>query len=123
MFKNLSGFKHLTQDQIDRWSQELIVLLKDTIGKEAGSIEEYINVAYAAGATLVTLDKLIPFQLETMQPGSAALLVGQLHGLGFNVTTYTVDTEPEWQFMSVIGIDGIYKNNISMGLILEGSAP
>jgi len=87
------------------------------------SIEEYINVAYATGATLVTLDKLIPFQLESMQPSGAALLIGQLHALGFNVTTYTVDTEAEWLFMSAIGIDGIYTNNIPMGLMLEGSAP
>ncbi|WP_455208398.1 glycerophosphodiester phosphodiesterase [Kaarinaea lacus] len=87
------------------------------------SIEEYINVAYATGATLVTLDKLIPFQAEVTQPGSAALLIGQLHALGFNVTTYTVDTEAEWMFMSTIGIDAIYTNNIPMGLSLEGSAP
>ena len=87
------------------------------------SIEEFINVAYATGATLVTLDKLIPLQAEVAQPGSAALLVGQLHALGFNVTSYTVDTEPEWLFMSTIGIDAMYTNNIPMGLSLEGSAP
>ena len=87
------------------------------------SIEEYINVAYATGATLVTLDKLIPLQAEVAQPAGAALLVGQLHSLGFNVTTYTVDTESEWLFMSTIGIDGIYTNNIPLGLSLQGSAP
>jgi glycerophosphoryl diester phosphodiesterase len=87
------------------------------------SIEEYVNVAYALGATLVTLDKLIPLQAEVAQPGGAAMLVGLLHQYGFNVTAYTVDTEPEWMFMSSIGIDGIYTNNIPMGLSLEGSAP
>lgn len=87
------------------------------------SIEEYTNVAYALGATLVTLDKLIPLQAEVAQPGSAAMFVALLHQYGFNVTAYTVDTEPEWLFMSSIGIDGIYTNNIPMGLSLEGSAP
>ncbi|HEY5602317.1 MAG TPA: glycerophosphodiester phosphodiesterase [Gammaproteobacteria bacterium] len=86
------------------------------------SIEEYINVAYGLGADLVTLDKLIPGQFDSLQPGSAALLVAQLHALGFNVTAYTVDTEAEWLFMSAIGIDAIYTNDIPLGLLLEGSA-
>ncbi|MCI0504561.1 MAG: glycerophosphodiester phosphodiesterase [Gammaproteobacteria bacterium] len=86
------------------------------------SIDEYINVALALGAQLVTLDKLIPALLDSMQPGGAVLLVGQIHSLGLNATVYTVDTETEWLFMSEIGIDGIYTNDIPMGLSLEGSA-
>ncbi|MFO7579349.1 MAG: glycerophosphodiester phosphodiesterase [Nitrosomonas halophila] len=85
------------------------------------SLDEYVSVAFSLGAQLVTLDKLIPMQLEFAQPDGAALFVNQLHALGFAVTAFTVDTEPEWMFLSAIGIDGIYTNNIPMGLVLEGS--
>ena len=86
------------------------------------SMMEFISVAIATDSRLVTLDKLIPNQLELAQPGGAKLLVAELHSYGFTVTSYTVDTEPEWLFMSAIGIDGIYTNNIPMGLLLEGGA-
>jgi len=86
------------------------------------SIEEYIDVAFATRATLLTLDKLILGQLDEIQPVSATDFVEQLHSLGFNVTAYTVDTEQEWFVLSDIGIDGIYINDIPLGLSLEGSA-
>ncbi len=81
---------------------------------------EFIDVAFATNSQLVTLDKLIPAQLELEELGSAKSLVAELHSHGFNVTTYTVDNESEWLFMSTIGIDGIYTNNIPMGVLLEG---
>ncbi len=84
------------------------------------SIMEFIDVAFATNSQLVTLDKLIPAQLELEELGSAKSLVAELHSHGFNVTTYTVDNESEWLFMSTIGIDGIYTNNIPMGVLLEG---
>jgi glycerophosphoryl diester phosphodiesterase len=83
------------------------------------SFEQYLNVALATGARLVTLDKLIFGQMEQLQPGSSALLIDQLHLLGLNVTTYTVDTEAEWLFMTAIGVDAIYTNDIPMGLMFE----
>jgi len=86
------------------------------------NIEEYIAVAVHTDTTLVTLDKLILGQLDDIEPGSAADFVEQLHVWGFNVTAYTVDTDEEWMVMSDIGIDGIYINDIPLGLSLEGSA-
>jgi hypothetical protein len=64
----------------------------------------------------VTIDKLILFQIEQLQPGSGALLLQQLHQQGFTVTTYTVDSEPEWLLLTSLGIDGIYTNDISLGV-------
>lgn len=83
------------------------------------SIDEYVSVAIGTSATLATLDVLMVMQMEQASPGSAAMLVQQLHMLGFVVTTYTVNTESEWLFLKSIGIDAIYTDNIPMGVEME----
>lgn len=83
------------------------------------SINQYVGVTSAL-AQFATLDKDFVFQLEQTQPGSAMQLIGFLHQLGLLVTVYTVDTEAEWLFLAAIGVDGIYSNNIPLGLALQG---
>lgn len=83
------------------------------------SLEEYVNVAYSIGAQFVTLDKLILIQLELLQPGSGALFIQQLHQMEFTVTSYTVDTESEWELLSAMGVDGLFTNDIPMGVSFE----
>ena len=45
--KKLSGkfaiVRKMTEEQIQKWSQELIQILKQTIEKEAGHVEDYVN--------------------------------------------------------------------------------
>ena len=78
------------------------------------SLEEYIGVAYQLGVQFVTIDKLILFQIEQLQPGGGALFIQQLHQLGFSVTAYTVDSESEWLLLASMGVDGIFTNDISL---------
>jgi len=80
------------------------------------SIEEYIAVANQLGAKFLTMDKLVFYQAEQIQPGSASYLVNQAHLLGFEVLPYTVDTAGEWYLLSSFGVDGIMTNNIPMAL-------
>ena len=42
-FGTFGILKKMTQEQIEKWSQELPILLKETIKNEAISIEEYVN--------------------------------------------------------------------------------
>ena len=80
------------------------------------SIEEYIAVANHLSTRFLTMDKLIFYQAEQMQQGSASYLVNQAHEYGFEVLSYTVDTLEEWQLMESFHIDGIITNNIPMAL-------
>jgi len=80
------------------------------------SLDEYIGVAYQLGAKFLTMDKLVFFQAEHSQHGSASYLVNQAHQLGFEVLPYTVDTVEEWQLLKSFGADGIITNNIPMAL-------
>jgi len=47
-------------------------------------------------------------------------LVAQLHNIGIDSIVYTVNAQQEWQFLTALGVDGIYTDNIPMGLLLEG---
>lgn len=85
------------------------------------SLEQYIGVALMLGSQFVTLDRLMLLQMEMLQSGLGAMVVGQLHELGFTVTVYTVDTAPEWEMFAAMGLDGIYTNNIPMGLAYEAA--
>lgn len=83
------------------------------------SFDEYVGVAFQLGAEILTIDKLILFQLEQIQPGSGSIAIQQLHQLGFTITVYTVDSDTEWQLLESMGVDGIITNDIPMGLSLQ----
>ena len=51
---------------------------------------------------------------------TAAEIVGALHYYGFSVLVFTIDNQLEWMFMSEAGVDGMYIDDIPMGLMMEG---
>ena len=69
----------------------------------------------------MSLDVLILGGAEQTQPGSASVLVGTFHALLMDVLAYTVNTPEEWLFLSALGVDGIYTDDIPLGLGLQGS--
>lgn len=86
-----------------------------------GSMQEFLFTSFAVGSRAVALDSLILFQAEMSSPGSGAALVGLFHSFGLPVLAYTLNTEFEWAFAESLGVDGIYSDDISLGLMLQGS--
>ena len=85
-----------------------------------GSAGDYLFTLATGGARAAGVDKAVVQFLETQAPGTAALLVFQLHQIGLGVTVYTVNGEDEWMALNSLGVDGIYTDDIPMGVALEG---
>ncbi len=81
---------------------------------------EYVWALMQTQSRAASLESVFLAQAEETFPGSASLFIDQLHQLGLSALVYTVDTAPEWLFFSSLGADGIYTNDIPMGLMLEG---
>ncbi len=79
-------------------------------------IGSYITTLMGTGSHSASIDKLILLGDQA----SAANLVGLLHGIGFGVHVYTVLTPDEWDYFFNINVDGMYVDDIPMGLMLEG---
>ena len=72
-----------------------------------------------SGARAVDLDVLFLGQAEQIQPGSGAALVTSLHQLGFSVWAFTVNDPFGWGFLQFLGIDGIFIDDIPLGVALQ----
>ena len=83
------------------------------------SVEQYVGVALTLGARAVDLDVLFLGQAEEIQPGSGAGLVSLLRGLGFSVWSFTVVDESGWDFLQSLGIDGIFIDDVPLGVTLQ----
>ncbi len=83
-------------------------------------ISEYVQTLLLIDSRAASLDSLILAQAEQAQPGSGSDFIDLLHSLGLSALVYTIDLEPDWLFFSSLGADGIYTNDIPLGLILEG---
>ena len=81
------------------------------------SVAQFIGVAGDLGARAVDLD-VISLGID---PGSGADLVAFLHQLGFSVWSFTVEDADGWDFLQSLGIDGIFINDIPVGV--ERQAP
>ena len=85
-----------------------------------GSAGDYLFTLAASGTRAAAIDKAVVQLLESQAPGSAALLFDQLHQIAQRVTVYTVNDEAEWLLLATLGADGIFTDDIPMGLSLEG---
>ena len=82
----------------------------------------YIGTLFATGSSIASLDKLVLFMAsEPPKPVLAGLIVEALHDYGFQVLVYTVADQGEWWFVSTAGADGIFVDDIPMGLMMEGN--
>ena len=82
-------------------------------------VEQYVGVALVLGARAVDLDVSFLGLAEQTQPGSGAALVNFLHQLGFSVWSFTVEDEPGWLFLQSLGIDGIFIDDVPLGVGLQ----
>lgn len=81
-----------------------------------GSVAELMSTAAVVGAAVVEGDLAL---LES----TGALLVPTLHGLGFKVFGFTANTADEWAFLEALGVDGIYTNDIPLGVRSQPHIP
>lgn len=84
------------------------------------SMPQFFITLFGTQSYAASLDMLLLAMLESQYTGAAQVLVAQLHGFGMKTLVYTVNTPAEWMHFSSIGLDGIYTDNIPMGLELEG---
>lgn len=62
-----------------------------------------------------SLDKLVLFSMGN----ATGDLVYILHDSGCLVLVFTIDDETEWSILESVGADGMYVNDITMGLMME----
>jgi len=81
----------------------------------------YAMTLFGTGSSIASLDKNVLFMVsDPPHPSVAAVVVDLLHSYGFSVLVFTIDNELEWMFMSEAGVDGMYVDDIPMGLMMEG---
>ena len=80
------------------------------------SIEELIVTTAVVGARVVEVDLFLL--------GSAgAPLVHVLHSVDLKVFGWTANNAAEWHFLQSLGVDGIYTNDIPLGVDLQAPIP
>ncbi|MGH7305109.1 MAG: glycerophosphodiester phosphodiesterase [Candidatus Rokuibacteriota bacterium] len=80
------------------------------------SIEELIVTTAVVGARVVEVDLFLL--------GSAgAPLVHVLHSVDLKVFGWTVNNAAEWHFLQSLGVDGIYTNDVPLGIDLQAPIP
>lgn len=55
--------------------------------------------------------------------GAGAAFVDAAHALGLKVLGYTAENAQEWFILQLLGVDGIYMNDVPLGVTLEAPIP
>lgn len=84
-----------------------------------GSPLQFLLIALGLGSRALSVDMLFFGQAELSRPGSGAAFVAAAHSLDLSVWGYTVNVEPEWEFLASLGVDGIYTNDVALGARLQ----
>jgi glycerophosphoryl diester phosphodiesterase len=80
------------------------------------SVSELLGTAMALDVRVVEAD--LPMLAQT---GTA--LVPLLHSSGLKVFGFTVETAAQWTYLESLGVDGIYTNDIPLGLAAQAPVP
>jgi glycerophosphoryl diester phosphodiesterase len=80
------------------------------------SLQELLRTAALVGARVVEADLLL------LHPAGAPV-VQALHAAGFAVFGFTVNSGTEWDFLASLGVDGIYTNDVPMGVTRQAPLP
>jgi glycerophosphoryl diester phosphodiesterase len=126
----VSGLQVLGQAEIEERFDTTVTVIEKEHGlgltwAEIGTIfrlpgyrspEELLGTALAVEARVVELDY---FLLEA----SGEALVPALHALGLEVLGFTVDHARQWKFLESLDVDGIYTNDIRLGLKRQARFP
>lgn len=84
------------------------------------SIDEFVATAMAVGARVIEADLAF---FEPLGPTVGALVVDELRGFGLKVFGFTAGDETEWDFLESLGVDGIYTNDIPLGVARQAEIP
>lgn len=80
------------------------------------SITELLSTAVVTGARVVEADL---FFLS----GAGAPFVDLLHGFGLKALGFTANNAAEWLFLESLGVDGIYTNDVPLGVENQAQMP
>lgn len=83
------------------------------------SVGQFLGTAWLTGSTAVALDIVFLQLTEQSDPGSGGSLVGYIQSFGLSVWSFTVTDEASWLFLSSLGIDGIFIDNVPLGVALQ----
>jgi len=126
----VSGLQFLNEDQIEA-AVGLPVTLIDK-GLDLGlqwaelgpvfrlpgyrSLSELLRTAALTGASVVEADLLLLHS-------AGAPLIEALHAAGLKVFGFTVNSESDWDFFEGLAVDGIYTNDVPMGVRRQATIP
>ena len=81
------------------------------------SFEQYVGTVFGVGATCAALDIVL---LGQAGPG-AGFLVDTLQQFGLCALGFTATNAEEWGFLESLGVDGIYIDDIPLGVAIQGN--
>jgi glycerophosphoryl diester phosphodiesterase len=80
------------------------------------SLTELLQTAALTGASVVEADLLL------LHSAGAPLVEG-MHAAGLKVFGFTANSESDWDVLEALGVDGIYTNDVSMGVRRQPTIP
>jgi glycerophosphoryl diester phosphodiesterase len=83
------------------------------------SLGEALKTAAVIEARLIEADLAFFFGLGEAAP----FVVGQIQAYGLKVFGFSADSESEWSFLASLGVDGIYMDDVPLGVELQASGP
>ena len=82
------------------------------------SFDQYVATVFGVDATCSSLDILL---LGQAGPEAATFMVGTLQQFGVCVLGWTATNEQEWDFLQFVGVDGIFMDDIPLGVSIQGN--
>jgi glycerophosphoryl diester phosphodiesterase len=130
---SVSALQFLTPEQVTGATGWNVLIIDKTVGfglewSNIGgffrlpgydSIEQFAGVALALGSTAIDIDIQLLQQAEATAPGTGSYLVNSLQSYGVSVWSFTVQDTNGWEFLSSLGIDGIFIDDIPLGVRLQ----
>ena len=126
----VSGLQFLTKDEIEAATGQPVTLIDKTLGlglqwAELGlgerlpgyrSFGELFRTAALIGARVVEADLLLLHS-------AGRPLVEALQANGLKVLGFTTNSVKDWKFLDSLGVDGIYTNDVPMGVKRQAPIP
>ena len=126
----VSGLQFLTREQLEATFGEPVIRIDKKLDlglqwAEVGevfrlpgyrSFAELVRAAALTGARVVEADLLVLHS-------AGAPLVQTLHAAGLTVFGFTANSTNDWDFLESLGADGIYTNDVPMGVERQAPIP
>jgi len=127
---SVSGLQFLTEEQLEAALEQPVTLIDKDLDlglqwAELGvvfrlpgyrSFAELLRTAALTGARVVEADLLLLHS-------AGAPLVDALHAAGLKVFGFTANTTKDWKFLESLDVDGIYTNDVPMGVKRQAPIP